>query len=116
MWGAKGENNMAHSNEDLPEALPLSGNVEIDHRINPVVNGNTHPSVGPFEGVGVKCLIVSGTFLALPAKEPCHDRAHRAVIERGANIVHTLTPVFNAVPPGLHDLVTCMGKTDYQDE
>ena len=116
MWGTKEENNMPHSNKDLPEALPLSGNVEIDHRINPAVNRNTHPLVGPLEGVGVECFVVSGTFLALPAKELCHNCAQRAVIERRANVVHTLRLVADVVPPGLHNLVTCMGKMDYQDE
>ena len=107
---------MPGSNKGLPEALPLPSNVEIYHRINPVVNRNAHPFVGPFEGVGVECIIISGAFLALPAEELCHNCAHRAIIERGANIVHTLPPVVDAIPPGLHDLLTCMGRMDYQDE
>jgi hypothetical protein len=67
MWGTKGESDVPRSNRDLPEALSLSSNVEVDHRINPVVNRNTHPFIGPFEGVGVKCCVVSDAFLALPA-------------------------------------------------
>jgi len=95
---------MPKSNGDSPETPPVSSNVEIDHRINPIVDRNAHPPVGPLEGVGMESLIVSDAFLALPTIEFCHNRAHGTEIERRADIIHTLPPVFDAIPPGLHDL------------
>jgi len=99
-------NGTAKPNEGSPETLPIPGNAEIDHRVNLVVDRNTHPPVCPLESVSVKSLIISCTFLALPAIDLCHNIADGTVIERRANIIHTLPPVLDTVPPGLHDLVT----------
>ena len=102
----KGENNTPDSKRNLPETLPLSSNAEINHRIDPVVDRNAHPLVSPLERVGVEGLIISNAFLALPAIDLCHKCTHGAVIERSADIVHTLPPIIDRVPPGLHNLIS----------
>ena len=102
------------ANKDSPETLSLSSNGEIEHRINPIVDRNAHPLVGPLECVRVETIVISGAFLALPAIDHCHDCAHWGVIERRANVVHTLPLVLDAVPPSLHDLVTRKGNPDDQ--
>ena len=92
--------------EDSPETLLFPGNAEIDHCVDLVVDRNAHPLVCPFERVRVESLIISGTFLAPPAIDLRHDFAHGTIVERGANVIHTLPPVLDTIPPGLHDLVT----------
>ena len=102
----QGENNVPKLNENLPETLPLSSNAEINHRIDPVVDRNAHPLVGPLERVGVEGLIISNAFLALPAIDLCHKCTHGAVIERRPDIIHTLPPIIDRVPSGLHNLIS----------
>lgn len=93
-----------------PEAIPLPGHGEVKHCVDPVVNRNPDPLVGPLERVGMESLIISDAFRTLPAVDFRQKSAHGTVIEGGTDKVYTLALVLDAVAPGLHDLVACRGK------
>lgn len=102
--------NKPELDEGSPETPPFPSHGEIEHRVNPIVDRNADPFVGPLKGVGMESLIIPGAFLTLPTVDLCQECAQGTVVEGRADKVHTLAAVLDAVAPGLHDLVECRGK------